>query len=132
MLGKQPQPQRRFGSVSSAKPRELDRADLAQNRSQVLERPLLTDLPFFSDPIDIDCIPLHPVAAGGDTKQVAGVYRGDEQSKRHEIIRRDHVLYLRMDVVQRSDETTEDGDDGVHAVRRTEGTPIPDDVVGEV
>lgn len=62
----------------------------------------------------------------------SGLSRADDQPHRDEIVARDHVLLLGVNVGQRTDEPAEDGDDGVNAGDGAHRVPVPHDVGGHV
>src|SRR6266508_297928 len=115
----------------SARPRERDRARLAEDRRQILEGPLLADPSVVRDPIDVDGVPLDAAVGRRNAEQVAGVRRADYESHRDEIAARDHVPLGSIDVRERADEPPEDGDDGIDAAHRSERATVPYDVCCE-
>src|SRR5437667_4345475 len=99
-------------------PGQLDPADLAEDRREVLEGPLLADLPGIVDAVYVDGVPFHRAPCSGDAQQGAGVPRLDDLAKGHEVVAGDDVLDLGVDISQRVDEADEDWDDGVDASER--------------
>src|SRR6266542_5343273 len=115
----------------SARPRERDRARLAEDRRKILEGPLLVDPSVVGDPIDVDGVPLDAAAGRRNAEQVAGMRRADDLSQRDEIAARDHVLLDSIDVRERADEPPEDRNDCVDAAHRSERATVQYDVCCE-
>src|SRR5213593_4344158 len=116
------------GTPLSARPGQLCRPQLAEDRSHVLERPLFADLSVVPDAVDVYGVPLNAAAGRGDPEQVAGVGRVDDETQGDQILVRDDVLDLGLDPCERADEPAENGDDGVDPGDRPEGAAVPDDI----
>src|SRR5258705_2410961 len=116
------------GTRRSARPGQLCRPQLAEDRSHVLERPLFADLSVVPDAINVYGVPLNGAAGRGDPEQVACVGCADDETQGHQILVRDDVLDLGLDPRERADEPAENGDDGVDAGDGPEGAAVPHDI----
>src|SRR6266850_2159990 len=115
----------------SARPGQLCRPQLAEDRSHVLERPLFADLSVVPDAVDVYGVPLNGAAGRGNPEQVAGVGRADDETQRDQILACDHVLDLGLDPGERADEPAEHGDDRVDPGDRPERAAVPHDILRE-
>ena len=116
----------------SAGPGQGDRADLAEDRGEVLEGPLLADPAVVGDPVDVDGVPSdgRPLAGTPSRLPVWVAVTTRRSATRSALAIASCTVGL--DVRQGADEAAEDGDDVVDPRDGSECTAVPRDVGREV
>src|SRR5882757_2623632 len=116
----------------SLAPGKLDRAELARKSRHVVRGPLLADLAFVVDAIDVDRIPADRPVGSRDAEQVAPLRRRHDQAQDHKVCARDDVLLDRMQVRERPDEDAQQTCEIRGAAHSAQRATVPHDVRRDV
>ena len=99
----------------SPRPGQLDAPDLAEDRGEVLEGPLLADPPVVRDPVDVDGVPCSGPSGRRHPEQIARVASPSRRGAARPGRRSRSRPGRRLDVGQGADEAAQNRDDGVDA-----------------